>query len=222
MKIFVLVLALASIGQTQLGQEGKEQKEKSQLRLGYGIMYEHWGKLLHSLNVYDLIVAIDLPSIDFKNPIGEVLSQFDKHCEDINEQYTDLIEICYYVWPLYYHYREQEYDYQTRIQTQLTQNIPRILPGFEPPKVEVETLPKLPEIDPLKRLTQMQFDHLRKLHGQGLTQEHINQFVRNLGIFQHMMDMLQDEQAPVRNTREVPTRKTEQTTRSTSTWTVSS
>ncbi len=98
MKIFVLVLALAIIGQAKLGQERKEQEKKSQLRLGYGIMYEHWGKLLHSLNVHDLIVAIDLPSIDFKNPIGdEVLSQFDKHCEDINEQYTDLIEICYYV-----------------------------------------------------------------------------------------------------------------------------
>ena len=80
---------------------------------------------------------------------------FDKHCKDINEQYIDLIEICYYVWPLYYHYREQEYDYQTRIQIQLTQNIPRILPGFEPPKVEVEALPKLPDIDPLKRLTQI-------------------------------------------------------------------
>ncbi len=68
MKIFVLVLALASIGQTQLIQEGKEQEEKSQLRLGYDIMYEHWGKLLHSLNVYDLIVAIDLPSFRLQKP----------------------------------------------------------------------------------------------------------------------------------------------------------
>ncbi len=76
-KMFLLFLVLVSIGQAQLGQDRKEQEEKSQLRLGYGIIYEHWGKQLHSLNVYDLIMAIDLPSIDFKNPIGdEVLSQF--------------------------------------------------------------------------------------------------------------------------------------------------
>ena len=203
----MLVIIMLGKVRTQIGQEGKLDPHKSEIRMGYGIMYENWGSIYHSLNVYDLVIAIDLPQINFTNPIGdEVLQQFDKHCEDINTDYVDIIDICYYIWPLYYHYREQEYDYQVRIKEMLTQNIPRILPNFQQPKVEIEELPVLPDIDPLRRLTEMQADHLKRIHGQGITQEHINKFIGTLGIFKHMMEHIQDRQTENetnRNTRSV-------------------
>ena len=38
---------------------------KSEIRFGYGLLYEHRGQLLHGLNKYHLLVGVDIPKIHF-------------------------------------------------------------------------------------------------------------------------------------------------------------
>ena len=38
---------------------------KSEIRFGYGLLYEHRGQLLHGLNKYQLLVGVDMPKFTF-------------------------------------------------------------------------------------------------------------------------------------------------------------
>ena len=38
---------------------------KSEVRFGYGLLYEHKGQLLHGLNKYHLLVGLDIPKFGF-------------------------------------------------------------------------------------------------------------------------------------------------------------
>ena len=38
---------------------------KSELRFGYGLLYEHRGQLLHGLNKYHLLVAVEMSKFTF-------------------------------------------------------------------------------------------------------------------------------------------------------------
>ena len=38
---------------------------KSEIRFGYGLLYEHRGQLLHGLNKYHLLVGVEMPKFTF-------------------------------------------------------------------------------------------------------------------------------------------------------------
>ena len=38
---------------------------ESEIRFGYGLLYEHKGQLLHGLNIYHLFVGMDIPKFTF-------------------------------------------------------------------------------------------------------------------------------------------------------------
>ena len=38
---------------------------KSEIRFGYGLLYEHRGQLLHDINRYHLLVGVEMPKFTF-------------------------------------------------------------------------------------------------------------------------------------------------------------
>ena len=40
---------------------------KSEIRFGYGLLYEHRGQLLHGLNTYHLLVGVEMPKFTLTN-----------------------------------------------------------------------------------------------------------------------------------------------------------
>ena len=106
---------------------------KSEIRFGYGLLYEHRGQLLHGLNKYHLLVGVDLPKF--------TSTQFSSHLEQhlncghfINM--TVLHNACYSLVPLCTNYRTKELQYHKEISKILESDLPAIMPTFNKSRVD--------------------------------------------------------------------------------------
>ena len=45
--------------------KAQEEMPESEIRMGYGILYQAYGKLLHGLNKFHLVVGLELPKFKF-------------------------------------------------------------------------------------------------------------------------------------------------------------
>ena len=87
--------------------KAQEQMPESEIRMGYGKIYQAHGKLLHGLNKFHLVVGLELPKFKFHldRPIIH-FNYYQEHCKNLAA--VDLIFVlCIEVWPLYLHYRYQ-------------------------------------------------------------------------------------------------------------------
>ena len=138
----------------------------SVIRYGYGLMYEYWGRMHYNLDRYDLTVGINLPEFNFTARRNlQVFENFDTHCESINDNFTDLKDMCFYLWPLYYYYRVQEQNYQYQIKRIMTVDLPAILPGYDrDPNFEAANIFKdKPDLDPMKGFKERHQKYLQHL-----------------------------------------------------------
>ena len=131
---------------------------KSEIRPGYGLMYENWGVLMHSLNKYYLILGIELPTFNFTQhrPIT-YFSDFQQHCQEVAEN-PRVQDICLSIWPLYFYYRQQELTYQKQIISILTEDIPAMLPNYKPPDFS-DLVDPFDHFDHKNHDPMQQFDH---------------------------------------------------------------
>ena len=140
-------------------------KNESKINMGYGILYDYWGRLLHNLDIQELVVSVKLPT--FNISATSRLDQFvdlKSHCSTVNENLTDLIDICYYVWPLFQHYRELEEYYVYQIDKKLRGDVARMLPGYVPQEDMIKKRPRFfHDPDPLKGLKEKETHHLERL-----------------------------------------------------------
>ena len=85
---------------------------KSEIRFGYGVLYEHRGQLLHGLNKYHLLVGVDMPKFTFT----QYSYQLEQHlnCGQFHNM-TILHNVCYSLVPLYINYGTKELQYQNEI-----------------------------------------------------------------------------------------------------------
>ena len=81
---------------------------ESEIRVGYGILYQAYGKLLHGLNKFHLVVGLELPKFKFylDRPIIH-FNDYQEHCKNL-AVVDYILVLCLEVWPLYLHYRYQE------------------------------------------------------------------------------------------------------------------
>ena len=105
---------------------------ESEIRFGYGLMYENWGKMLHGLNKYYLVIGLQIPSFAFiwSDPfhVDRPIDYFDS-C-DLYKNMTLVYKVCTDIWPIYYHHRRLEVEYQRQIIKIVQEDLPAILPNY--------------------------------------------------------------------------------------------
>ena len=74
---------------------------ESEIRMGYGILYQTNGKLLHGLNKFHLVVGLELPKFKFHldRPIIH-FNDYQEHCKNL-ATVDFILVLCIEVWPLY-------------------------------------------------------------------------------------------------------------------------
>ena len=108
----------------------------SQLRYGYGLLFESFGNIIHGLNRYNIMVGLKLPDIRIlRNFINWIT---DPHwCDQFNTGTSHyrtqvLYRTCKNLWPTYTTVVEQIKVFEDHIQRIIEEDIPAILPGFTP------------------------------------------------------------------------------------------
>ena len=106
---------------------------KSEIRFGYGLLYEHRGQLLHGLNKYHLLVGVEMPKFTFT----QYSYQLEQHlnCGQFINM-TVLYNVCYSLVPLCINYRTKELQYQSEISQILESDLPAIMPTFNRSRVD--------------------------------------------------------------------------------------
>ena len=124
---------------------------ESEIRMGYGILYQAYGKLLHGLNKFHLVVGLELPKFKFHldRPIIH-FNDYQEHCKNL-AVVDFILVLCIEVWPLLLHYRYQEVWFQYKIKEKLCSDLPAMLNGYQPPTELCNLeLPPLKDIDPIQ------------------------------------------------------------------------
>ena len=100
------------------------------------MVYQAYGKLLHGLNKFHLVVGLELPK--FKFHLDRLIIHF-------------MLVLCLEVWPLYLYYRYQEVWFQYKIKEKLCSDLPAMLNGHQH-QTELCNLelPPLKDIDPIQ------------------------------------------------------------------------
>ena len=131
--------------------KAQDKMPESEIRMGYGILYQAYGKLLHGLNKFHLVVGLELPKFKFHldRPIIH-FNDYQEHCKNL--AVVDYILVLYLeVWPLYLHYRYQEVWFQYKIKEKLCSDLPAMLNGYQPPTELCNLeLPPLKDVDPIQ------------------------------------------------------------------------
>ena len=154
--------------------KAQEEIPESEIRMGYGILYQAYGKLLHELNKFHLVVGLELPKFKFHldRPIIH-FNDYQEHCK--NSAAVDFILVlCIEFCPLYLHYRYQEVWFQYKIKEKLCSDLPAMLIGYQPPTELCNLeLPPLEDIDPIQHYrvisTHPIYDTLRNLQAYNST-----------------------------------------------------
>ena len=95
----------------------KAQEEMPESEMGYGILYQAYGKLSHGLNKFHFVVDLEFPKLKFHLDRSIIhFSDYQEHCKNLAA--VDLV-LCIDVWPLYLHYRYQEVWFQYKIKEKI-------------------------------------------------------------------------------------------------------
>ena len=130
MCIVTLLMVIASLTLVEC------YSSKLEIRFGYGLPYEHSGELLHGLNIYHLLVVVEMP----KSIFTQYSYQLEHHlnCGQFINM-TILHNVCYSLVPLCINYRTKEQQYQKKITQILESDLPAIMPTFNESRVEPQT-----------------------------------------------------------------------------------
>ena len=131
--------------------KAQEEMSESEIRMGYGILYQAYGKLLHGLNKFHLVVGLELPKFKFHldRPIIH-FNDYQEHCKNL-AVVDYILVLCLEVWPLYLYYRYQEVWFQYKIKEKLCSDLPAMLNGYQPPTELCNLeLPPLKDVDPIQ------------------------------------------------------------------------
>ena len=101
---------------------------KSEIRFGYGLLYEHRGQLLHGLNKYYLLVGVEMPNFTFPQYFYH-LEQHLNCGQFINM--TILHNVCYSLVPQHIIYRTKEQQYHREINQILESDLPSCDPNVK-------------------------------------------------------------------------------------------
>ena len=108
-----------------------ETYAQSEISFGYGLMYESYGKMVHGLNRYDMMVGLRFPD----------LSIIEEHLvPKMNEDWCEywkapatvvLYRTCRHMMPAYINNLKRIEHFQFLLKRIITDEIPALLPGFQ-------------------------------------------------------------------------------------------
>ena len=98
---------------------------KSEIRFGYGLLYEHRGQLLHGLNEYHLLVGVDIQEFTFTQYTYQL--EQNLNCRQFVNM-TILHSVCYSLVPLCINYKTKVQQYQEEINQILESDLPTKMP----------------------------------------------------------------------------------------------
>ena len=126
---------------------------KSEIRFGYGLLYEHRRQLLHGLNKYHLLVGVEMP----KSTFTQYSYQLEQHlnCGQFINM-TILHNVCYSLVPLCINYRTKELQYKSTISQILESDLPAIMSTFNRRRVDSQPHGRYKRF--LSTLTRILFD----------------------------------------------------------------
>ena len=133
--IFILLSVKAETDNKEnTGIKAQETLPTSVIKPGYGILYQADGILLHSLNKFNLIVGIKMPTIKFNTHRSiHYYDNWKDHCDKLNFN-NGIYIICMEIWPMYQSFKNQEIRYQQIIQQLMCKDLKTMIPSYEPPK----------------------------------------------------------------------------------------
>ena len=138
----LLFLLLTIIGCKMLAVAGYPEP-KSEIRFGWGMLFDYQGQVLHGLNRYHLMVGIEIPNLklsDYYTPT-ETDNNF---CEQFDHASMQTLYItCKNVWPAYTRCISEMKGYQRQVNHIVNKQLPAILPNFKPQQdvQNVDTVP---------------------------------------------------------------------------------
>ena len=111
----------------------KEIKPESELRFGYGMSFQYHGQMLHGLNLYNLLVGLEIPDLRIPNyytPAQDMCkSQF---CEENNKPETQVwYKTCINVWPAVQTAIRKVHDLKYEIYQIYEEEFPAIIPNYK-------------------------------------------------------------------------------------------
>ena len=105
---------------------------KSEIRFGYGMSYKYHGKMLHGLNRYHLMVAMEIPDLrmaEYYTPFEDDPTFCDKWRG--NPATLILYLTCKNVWPAYMAMVARIRENRKRVYHIMTKEIPAVIPGYD-------------------------------------------------------------------------------------------
>lgn len=99
MKVLVLVIILANIAFVETNQEPKPESE---IKFRWGIEYNYIGQMHHSLNRYEVMIAMEIPNfqdLPKYEPLDTSVNYCDQWMPDIKDQIIH--HTCSQIWPAY-------------------------------------------------------------------------------------------------------------------------
>ena len=136
-KSFLLGTLLCSLVSLGIGY----LEPKSEIRFGYGMLFDYHGQVLHGLNRYHLMVGLKIPN--FKLDDYYVPTHEDKDfnfCDKFQgDKATTILHLtCKNVWPTYLTAIDKIQKYREQIDHITTKQLPAIIPNYKPDDEAVE------------------------------------------------------------------------------------
>ena len=92
----------------------QEEMPECVIKMGYGILYQAYGKLLHGLNKFHLVVGLELPKFKFHlNKLIIHFNDYQEHCKNL-AAVDFILVLCIKVWPLYFTIDIKKFGFNTK------------------------------------------------------------------------------------------------------------
>jgi hypothetical protein len=105
-------------------------KDRSEIRMGYGVSFQHQGSALFNLGNFDLILNVSLRALDWSSVSETVIQEFDDRCQQFTEEQDDVKLMCGYLYPMYELYRKRNHIFAEFVNNELQNEIPLLMPGL--------------------------------------------------------------------------------------------
>ena len=122
---------------------GKLLEPKSEIKFGWGLMFDYHGQVLHGLNRYHLMIGLEIPDLrvyEYYSPL-----EYDPYyCSQYNTNASQVLyATCTNTWPAYLEAIDKVKLYQSHVKDVMEKQLPAIIPGFT--VKDIEPIPVPPE-----------------------------------------------------------------------------
>ena len=111
-------------------------KPESTLREGYGLLYQFLGSMYHGVNRFWILLGYNLPQMYYRTTQDMLPTEFCSDLEDSEVENSMLAFVCNRLWPMALRNQEKIKVLQEQLDHIAYQDIPAILPGFQPEDIE--------------------------------------------------------------------------------------